>query len=82
MVRGLQKVGTSKGIILTRDMIDHLGVTDSVEISLEAGRIVLTAPALDAVRSARRSTVREAAAEGINKYREALDVLAGKQDAL
>jgi len=78
MVRSLQKIGTSKGIILTRDMMDHLGVTDAVEISMEAGRIVLTAPAPDAPRMTKRLTVRELASKGLQKYRPALEVLAGK----
>lgn len=77
MVRSLQKIGTSKGIILTRDMMDHLGVTDSIEISLEAGRIVLTAPTVDSAPVSRRPSVRESAVKGITKYRPALEVLAG-----
>ena len=78
MVRMLQKIGTSRGVILTRDMIEHLGLDDSVEISLEEGRIVITAPAHDAQPARKRLTVDEAALKGIEKYRKALDVLAGK----
>ena len=78
MVRSLQKIGTSRGIILTRDMIAHLGVEDAVDISIEEGRIVLTAPSPDAVPAKRKISVRDAALEGIAQYRPALDVLAGK----
>jgi len=60
-------------------MMDHLGVTDAIEISLEAGKIVLTAPLPDAAPVARRPTVRESAVKGMNKYRPALEVLAGSE---
>ena len=30
MTRLLQKMGYSKGVVLTRAMLDHLGVTDEV----------------------------------------------------
>jgi hypothetical protein len=80
MVRLLQKVGTSKGIILTRDMIEHLGIEDAIDISIEEGRIVLTAPAANAAPIRRKISVREAGREIIEQYRPALNVLAGKTE--
>jgi antitoxin component of MazEF toxin-antitoxin module len=78
MVRRLQKIGTSRGVILTREMIEHLGVQDAIEINLEEGRIVLTAPP-SVVRLIRRKTsAREAAREVIETYRSALRTLAGE----
>jgi len=53
-------------------------VTDAVEISMEAGRIVLTAPDKDDPRITKVLTVREVANRGIKKYRTTLDVLAGE----
>jgi antitoxin component of MazEF toxin-antitoxin module len=44
MTRTIQKIGNSRGIILNRTMLEHLGTTDVVELTLEEGRIVLTAP--------------------------------------
>ena len=44
MIRQLQKIGNSKGVVLTRTMLEHLGVRDEIEITMEDGRIVLTAP--------------------------------------
>jgi len=72
----LQKIGTSRGIILTRDMIDHLGISDAVEIEFEQGRLVLHAPATDATPATRRRpTAEESIRRGIEKYRPAFEAL-------
>jgi antitoxin component of MazEF toxin-antitoxin module len=44
MTKRLQKLGNSKALLLNSTMLAHLGVSEEVEVSLEAGRIVLTAP--------------------------------------
>ena len=44
MTRTLQKIGNSKGLLLNRTMLDHLGVSDTVDVRLEEGRIVITPP--------------------------------------
>lgn len=44
ITRRIQKIGNSRGVILTGDMLAHLGVEDQVAITFEAGRIVLSAP--------------------------------------
>ena len=44
MTRTLQKIGNSRGLVMTRTMRDHLGVTDSIEVTMEEGRIILTPP--------------------------------------
>ena len=54
MVKLLQKIGSSKGLILNQTMLEHLGVTESVEIQLESGRIVISAPAENAPKPPRR----------------------------
>ena len=51
IVRRLQKVGNSRGIILTSDMLDHLGIKDSIQIDLADGVVILRAPAADATLS-------------------------------
>jgi len=77
MLRNLQKFGNSRGIILTSDMLDHLGVETSVDITLEAGKIVITAPAAGAVVSRRRrQSFREAADATLKQYDIALENLA------
>jgi len=62
-------------------MLDHLGIQDAVEISIEQGRIILTAPETDAKPKSRKITLEEAINKGIAKYRPALEVLAGIRDA-
>src|SRR5690349_19842751 len=47
MTRTLQKPGNSKGLVLTRTMLDHLGVTDTAEVKLEHESIVLKKPSGD-----------------------------------
>ena len=44
ITRKIQKIGNSRGVILTTDMLAHLGVEDEVEVTYETGRLVLTAP--------------------------------------
>lgn len=44
MTRTLVRTGNSTALILTRDMKDHLGITDTVEVLFEEGRIVLRKP--------------------------------------
>ena len=44
MVRDICQIGNSKGIRLTKDMLQHLGVDSQVEVTFEKGKIVLTAP--------------------------------------
>lgn len=44
VTRRIQKLGNSRGVILTNEMLAHLGVEDQVVITYETGRIVLTAP--------------------------------------
>ena len=72
MTRLLQKMGNSKGLLLTRTMLDHLGVTDSVEVSMEPGRIVITAP--HAPRH--RQSYEEAKRSSFDQYDEAMRRLA------
>ena len=67
MKRKLYKVGNSQGLILTKDMLQHLGVHDSVDVVMEPGRIVL--------RSV-EPTIEEIAAEAVEQYGEALKNLA------
>lgn len=74
MTRTLQKVGNSKGLVLTRVMMDHLGVTDAVEISMEQGRIVITAP--QGIAPSRRQSFEEAKDATFAQYDDALRRLA------
>lgn len=72
MTRQLQKIGNSKGIVLTRTMLEHLGIEETIEITMEEGRIVLTAPQI----SLRRQSFDEARNATIEQYGEALQRLA------
>ena len=67
MRRKLYKVGNSQGLILTKDMLQHLGVKDAVEVVMEPGRIVLKST---------EPTIEEIAAEAVEQYGEALKNLA------
>lgn len=58
MTKTLETIGTSKGLLLTTDMLQYLGVTDEVELTFEAGQIVLTAPTVPA--PGRRKSFEEA----------------------
>jgi antitoxin component of MazEF toxin-antitoxin module len=72
MTRLLQKMGNSKGLLLTRTMLDHLGVTNEVEVSIEQGRIVITPP-----RAARRrQSYEEAKSSSFAQYDVAMKRLA------
>jgi antitoxin component of MazEF toxin-antitoxin module len=44
MMRRLVRTGNSVALILTRDMKDHLGITDVVEVQIAEGRIILSKP--------------------------------------
>jgi len=44
MTRTLQNLGDNKGLVLTPIMLQHLGVSDEVEVVLEDGKIIITAP--------------------------------------
>lgn len=44
MIRVLVRTGNSTALILTRDMKEHLGITDTIEVLVEADRIVLCKP--------------------------------------
>jgi antitoxin component of MazEF toxin-antitoxin module len=64
MIRTLVRTGNSTALILTRDMKDHLGITDTVEVIMEKDRIVLRKP-LTFDEAAERSDQKFA-----NAYRE------------
>jgi len=44
MTCNLVRTGDGIALILTRDMKEHLGITDSVDVQIEEGRIVLRKP--------------------------------------
>ena len=44
MLRNLIQTGNSKALILTKDMRDHLGIEDEVEVEFRRGSIVLRHP--------------------------------------
>ena len=79
MTRHLQKVGNSKGLVMTRLMLEHLGVTDEVELSMEQGRIVITAPQGRAPR--RRQSFEESKAATFVQYDDAMQRLADTEAA-
>jgi antitoxin component of MazEF toxin-antitoxin module len=44
MQRKLTRVGNSLALILTRDLKEHLGITDTVDFQIKEGEIVLRMP--------------------------------------
>lgn len=74
MTRHLQKIGNSRGLVMTRLMLEHLGVTDEVEVLMEHDRIVITAPQGRTPR--RRQSFDEAKASTFAQYDEVMRRLA------
>ncbi|MFI5385639.1 MAG: hypothetical protein ACHQ50_05900 [Fimbriimonadales bacterium] len=66
MIRKLVKTGNSVALILSKDMRDHLGVEDEVDVQLVAGEIHLRKPL----------TLKEAAARSDAKFADAYRELA------
>ena len=59
-------------------MLDHLELTDAVEVTLEKGKIVLTKPRVQpAVAPARRQSFEDAKKATVEQYHNALKELAG-----
>jgi antitoxin component of MazEF toxin-antitoxin module len=66
MLKPLTKTGNSLSLCITKEMREHLGVTDQVEVEFRKGSIVLKKP----------MTVQEAAAHTRKRYDQALRNLA------
>lgn len=62
----LVQTGDSVSLVLTRDMKEHLGVTDTVDVQMEDGRIILRKP----------MTFEEAKAASHDRYGKAYEELA------
>ncbi len=75
MIKTLTRIGNSRGVILDRTMLDHIGVSEmgAVEISIEAGKIVISAPQ---AKSSKRESFEEAVEWTIQNYDGALRRLA------
>ena len=71
MRRNLIEIGGNRALVLSRDMLEHLGVADAVDVAFEEGRIVLT-PAVPKDAPARTQSFTEAADETLAQYDEAL----------
>src|SRR5690348_17245682 len=72
MEKRLQKVGNRRGVILPTAVLDHMGATDSVTLTIVSnGRVVLTAP----IAPGRRQSLREALASTNAQYGSALQRL-------
>ncbi len=76
MTKTLETIGTSKGLLLTEDMLQHLGVADEVELTFEAGQIVLTAPHSGVPAPGRRKSFEEAKNATFAQYDTAMQRLA------
>ena len=73
MEKKLQKMGNSRGVILPAAVLDHMGVKDTVILTMESdGKVVLTAP----MAPGRRQTLQEALASTNVQYGSALKRLA------
>ena len=74
MIRRVQKIGNSKGIVLTRTMLAHIGAGEDVDITMEEGRIVITAVRETSPR--RKQTFEEAKQATFAQYDDTLRQLA------
>ena len=73
MRRNLIEIGGNRALILSREMLEHLGVTDAVEVTLEDGRLVLSASSqASSGAPAPAQTFAEAAEDTLAQYDEAL----------
>ena len=66
MTRNLVRTGNSSALVLTRDMKEHLGVTDTVDVQFKDGCIILRRPL----------SFEEASARSDEKFAEAYKELA------
>lgn len=78
ITRRIQKIGNSKGLILTAEMLAHLGVEDQVTVTYEANRIVLSAPTPGAklMPGRNRQSREDAMRSTFSQYEEAMQRLA------
>ena len=74
MTRKIQKIGNSRGLVLTRTMLDHIGAGDNVDVAMEEGRIVITATRENSPRH--KQTFEEAKRATFAQYDETLQHLA------
>ena len=44
MTLRIEEIGDKTGVVLTREMLAHLGVSDTVDVAIEQNRIVISAP--------------------------------------
>ena len=68
MVKKLVDNGNSKAVLMTKDMLEHLGIDEYIEIVYETGQIVLRRP--------KRLSFEEAKKAVHKKYGKALRNLA------
>ena len=83
ITRRIQKIGNSKGLILTSEMLAHLGVEDQVAVTYEAGRLVLSAPAPGAklTPGRNRQSKEDAMRSTFSQYESALRRLTDASDS-
>lgn len=74
MIRRIQKIGNSRGLVLTRTMLDHIGAEENVDVAMEEGRIVITATREDSPRQ--KQTFDEAKRATFAQYDDTLRRLA------
>ena len=75
----IQTIGKDKGIVLTQEMIAHLGVSDQVEVRFETGRLVLSLPS-GLQPGPNRKSFEDAMNSTFERYDEALRRLATVPD--
>lgn len=46
MRKKLIKVGNSEALIMSKDMKEHLGVRETIEVTYDSGRIILSRPTM------------------------------------
>ncbi len=70
MIRQMTKIGNSKGLVLSKDVRDYMGLTsDDLELTLEGGKVILSAPL-------RRQCFEQALADTLEQFDEAFTNLA------
>lgn len=75
MTKTVQRLGDPDGLALTPAMKNYLGVSDEVEVALDDGKIIITAPSQR--RPGRRMAFAEAMESTFEQYGGTMRDLAG-----
>jgi antitoxin component of MazEF toxin-antitoxin module len=80
ITRRVRRIGNSRAVVLPKDVLEHLGSPDSVELTLERGRVVLSPVPRTKGTGNTGLPLEEAMTEVLEEYAPALRYLAEMPD--